>query len=138
MWLRTDHTHIWLILLSLVLGDYMPIFFLIGHRLTFLSHNTFVVLAMTKLHLLPCLHVFNNAHLGSWSTCQISAFLVQAFSCDPRHILTNQKIYIFKCVRRSNSFGPSINQYTFVETFALHTNRKRCNQEGFHPCYSQS
>ena len=30
VWLREDHTHIWLIMLSLVLGDHTQIFGLIG------------------------------------------------------------------------------------------------------------
>ena len=55
-------------------------------------------------------------------------------------LFTNENI--LKCVRRSNSLGPSIIQkflLFFLWHFsALHTNGKRCSQEGSRPCYSQS
>ena len=47
--------------------------------------------------------------------------------------------YILKYVPGSNSLGPSIIQkFLFWYFFALHTNGKRCSQEGFCPCYSHS
>ena len=62
---------------------------------------------------------------------------MQSFALMPR--LTYKPKYIFKCIRRSNSFGPSVIQFFFfwLALFHLHTNGKRCNQEGFRPCYSQ-
>ena len=88
---------------------------------------------MVKPHPLPCPHVFNNAHPGSWR--------VRA-EFWPRHTYIQTyaqiKIYI-KCVCGPNSLGPSLIQnFFFLALFALHTNEIRCNQEGFHPCYSQS
>ena len=56
---------IWLIMLTLVLGDHTPKFCLIGLCLIFKARLLPVGVAMTKLHPLPCPHVFNNAHLGS-------------------------------------------------------------------------
>ena len=82
--------------------------------------------------------MFNNAHLGSWRVhAKLWHFKSKCLVVIPRHTYSRTKIYIFKCVRRSNSFSPSVIQYIFLALFALHTNRKRCNQEGFRLCHSK-
>ena len=94
---------------------------------------------MAKSHLSSCPHVFNNAHPGSWS------ILSKCFAVMPRqtymqtYIHTYEPQYALKCDHESNSLGPSfIHKFFLWYFFPLHTNGKRCSQEGSHPCYSQS
>ena len=52
---------------------------------------------------------------------------------------TYEHKYTLKCVLRSNPFLPSVIQKSFfLHFFALHTNGRRCSQEGSHPYHSQS
>ena len=96
-----------------------------------------VGVAITNLHPLPCPHVFNNAHLGSWRVhAEFQPFWSRWLAVMPTH--TYEPKYILKCVHRSNSFGPSVIQNTiFWHYFTLYTNGKRCSQEGFCPCHSK-
>ena len=103
-----------------------------------------VDVAMAKLHPLPCPHVSNNAHLGSWRARQIQQFLSKCLAVMPRHTYIQAYIHtckpkkLLKWVRGSNSLTLFRICYFLVNIFTLHTNGKRCRQEGSHPCYSLS
>ena len=99
-------------------------------------------MAIGKPHPLPCPHVFNNAHPGSWRINSKFGLLGQCSAVMPRHIYKNIHIYlrpkyILKWVCGSNSSALFRSSFFFWHFLALHTNGKRCNQEGSHPCYSQ-
>ena len=62
----------------------------------------------------------------------------------PRHTYLQTNIYIYiyiyiKCVHRSNPLGPNVIQKLYSWHFSHYTLwEKRCSQEEFRPCYSQS
>ena len=95
---------------------------------------------------LPCPYVFNKAHPVSWRAhAKFQPFWFKCLTAMSRLIYMQTYIhaykpkYILNCVRKSNSSGPDvIHKYFFFNLFALHTNGKKCSQEGSRPCYSQS
>ena len=102
-------------------------------------------LAIAKPLPLPCPHAFSKTHPVSWRAHAIfQPFWSTCLTVMPRqltykHKYLQAKKYILKCVRRSNSLGPSvIHKYFFSNLFALYTNGKKCSQKGSCPCYSQS
>ena len=73
-WLRPDHTHIWLMVLSLELRLHAKSFADWSMNKIFQRKLLPVGVAMTNSHPLPCSHVFNNARPGSWSMTNFGLF----------------------------------------------------------------
>ena len=93
----TNHTHMWLIMLSWVLGDHTPNFGLIGFQFTFSPHPKLlhVGVAMAKPHPLQA-HVFLMLTRVLGEHKLSSEFCVQVFGCDA-YTHTQTKINIKVC-----------------------------------------
>ena len=97
----------------------------------------------------PHPYLVNNAFPGTWrphakilSDWLLISFSAKITSCgcgyEKPHPLLCPHVFN-TAVHRSNSFGPIVIQKFFIcHLFSLHTNGKRCNQEGVSPFYSQS
>ena len=78
-------------------------------------------MAMTKVYQLPCPHVFNNAHPGSWRVhAEFQLFLSQFLAVMPTHILMKQNIYLSVFIDITPSVQ-ALYRISFLALFSLYT-----------------